>query len=86
MWLMWEGDTYSRADDDAAYLQAMDFATKFYLDLSEYQGYNASPCNIDIYVVHPILRNPGTDPELYYLIMNDIPWSTANSKDLLDAE
>lgn len=86
MWLMWEGDTYSRADDDAAYLQAMDFATKFYLDLSEYQGYNASPCNIDIYVVHPILRNPGTDPELYYLIMNDVPWSTANSKDLLDAE
>ena len=64
-------------DDDAAYLQAMDFAAKFHQDLTEYQDDTAAPCNIDIFVVRPVLRNPGSDnPELYYLIMNDKPWTT----------
>ena len=77
MWLMWVGDSVSAADDDAAYLQAMDFAAKFHQDLSEYQNNTASPCNVDIFVVRPILRNPGSEnPELYYLIMNDVPWTT----------
>ena len=77
MWLMWAGDSVSAADDDAAYLQAMDFAAKFHQDLTEYQDDTAAPCNIDIFVVRPVLRNPGSDnPELYYLIMNDKPWTT----------
>lgn len=77
MWLMWAGDSVSAADDDAAYLQAMDFAAKFHQDLSEYQNDTASPCNVDIFVVRPVLRNPGTEnTELYYLIMNDEPWTT----------
>ncbi len=77
MWLMWAGDSVSAADDDAAYLQAMDFAAKFHQDLSEYQNETASPCNVDIFVVRPVLRNPGSEnPELYYLIMNDQPWTT----------
>lgn len=78
MWLMWMGDSYSPADDDAAYLQAMDFAAKFYEDLMEVQGETNSPCNVDIYVVKPIIKNPGkSDPELHYLIMNEVPWTTA---------
>lgn len=77
MWLMWAGDTISPADDDAAYLQAMDFAAKFHQDLSEIQNESSSPCNVDIYVVRPVLRNPGTDnAALYYLIMNNTPWTT----------
>lgn len=77
MWLMWAGDSVSAADDDAAYLQAMDFAAKFHQDLTEYQDDTAAPCNIDIFVVRPVLRNPGSaNPELYYLIMNDKPWTT----------
>lgn len=77
MWLMWAGDSVSAADDDAAYLQAMDFAAKFHQDLSEYQNDTATPCNVDIFVVRPVLRNPGSEnPELYYLIMNDQPWTT----------
>ncbi len=77
MWLMWAGDSVSPADDDAAYLQAMDFAAKFHQDLLIYQDGTNSPCDIDIYVVRPIIRNPGTDSQaLYYLIMNDVPWST----------
>lgn len=79
MWLMWAGDSTSPADDDAAYLQAMDFAAKFHEDLMEEQNDSNSPCNVDIYVVKPIIKNPGSDnPELYYLIMNDEPWTTAN--------
>lgn len=79
MWLMWAGDSTSPADDDAAYLQAMDFAAKFHEDLMEEQNNSNSPCNVDIYVVKPIIKNPGSDnPELYYLIMNDEPWTTAN--------
>ena len=78
MWLMWAGDSTSAADDDAAYLQAMDFAAKFHQDLIEIQDGGNSPCNVDIYVARPILRNPGTEyAELYYLIMNDEPWTTA---------
>ncbi|MFQ6739418.1 MAG: hypothetical protein ACLRFJ_02000, partial [Alphaproteobacteria bacterium] len=81
MWLLWAGDSVSAADDDAAYLQAMDFAAKFYQDLSEEQDETNSPCNVDIFVVRPIIRNPGDDnQELYYLIMNDEPWSTANNE------
>lgn len=82
MWLLWQGDTYSASDDDAAYLQAMDFAEKFYRDLLDVQSEtNDNSCNVDIYVVRPIIRNPGEpNAELYYLIMNDTPWSTANQQ------
>lgn len=77
MWLMWVGDTFSAADDDAAYLQAMDFATKFHEDLMNVQNNTNSPCNVDIYVVRPIIHNIGSpNAELYYLIMNDHPWTT----------
>lgn len=78
MWLMWLGDSTSEEDDNAAYLQAMDFAQKFYQDLTETQDEeNAQICDVDIYVARPIIRNPGTDHEsLYWLIMNDEPWST----------
>lgn len=77
MWLMWMGDSTNPADDDAAYLQAMDFAAKFHEDLMEVQNDKNTPCNVDIYVAKPILKNPGTvDSEIYYLIMNDVPWTT----------
>ena len=77
MWLLWQGDSTSAEDDDAAYLQATDFAEKFHNDLIETMNEdNNHTCDVDIYVVRPILRNPDTDPELYYLIMNDEPWST----------
>ena len=78
MWLMWAGDSVSPADDDAAFLQAMDFASKFHQDLMEYQNDSNRPCNIDIWVVRPIIRDPGTAHQaLYYLVMNDEPWTTA---------
>ena len=78
MWLMWAGDSLSAADDDAAYLQAMDFAAKFHEDLMEMQSDSNSPCNVDIFVVRPILRDPGSDnATLYYLVMTDTPWTTA---------
>lgn len=81
MWLMWAGNSVDAADDDAAYLQAIDFATKFHQDLTEHQQDTNTPCNLDIYVVRPILRNPGTaNTELYYLIMNDKPWTTNYDK------
>ena len=82
MWLMWLGDSISAADDDAAYLQAMDTATKFHQDLSELQDEkNEYPCDIDIYVVRPIMQNPGTEnAAIYYLIMNDEPWTTHQDK------
>ncbi len=78
MWLLWAGDATSAADDDAAYLQAMDTAEKFWQDLTTVQAQkNNHACDVDIYVVRPILRNPDTqDAEIYYLIMNDIPWTT----------
>lgn len=78
MWLMWAGDSLDARDDDAAYLQAMDFASKFHQDVVEYQDeIGVHACDIDIFVVRPIVRNPGTaDEALYYLIMNDAPWST----------
>lgn len=79
MWLLWKGHSFSAADDDAAFLQAMDFAGKFHEDLMEVQGETNSPCNVDIYVVRPIIRNPDSpDAQLYYLIMNDQPWTTAD--------
>lgn len=76
MWLMWLGDATSAADDDAAYLQAMDFAAKFHQDLElTMQEHNSNACNVDIYVVRPIIRNPDQpDAAMYYLIMNDTPW------------
>jgi hypothetical protein len=79
MWLMWSGDSAIPEDDDAAYLQAMDFAQKFYQDLVETQeSENHHACDVDIYVVRPIIRNPGGESQsLYWLFMNDIPWSTA---------
>ena len=78
MWLMWAGNAYSAADDDAAYLQAMDFANKFHFNLDKIQTeQNNHACNVDIFVVRTIIHNPGTDnAELYYLIMNDTPWTT----------
>ena len=81
MWLMWAGDAYTAADDDAAFLQAMDFANKFHFNLDTIQAdENNHACDVDIYVVRPIIRNPGSDnPELYYLIMNDEPWTTHNT-------
>ena len=80
MWFMWLGDSVNPADDDAAYLQAMDFADKFHYNLEEIQtDKNNHACNVDIYVVRPIIRNPGTEnAEMYYLIMNDEPWTTNN--------
>ncbi len=83
MWLMWAGDAYSAADDDAAFLQAMDFANKFHFNLEKVQQeQNTHACNVDIYVVRPIIRNPDSEnPELYYLIMNDEPWTTSNNTD-----
>jgi len=82
MWLMWTGDSVSAADDDAAYLQAMDFAEKVWQDLQTQQDEAGTHhCNVDIYVVRPIIRNPGEeDSALYYLIMNDEPWTTADSE------
>lgn len=82
MWLLWAGDSVSPADDDAAFLQAMDFANKFNQDMQEVQdaasesGRSAGTmCDVDIFVVRPIIRNPDSDnPELFYLIMNDVPW------------
>ncbi len=82
MWLMWHGDSLSPADDDAAYLQAMDFASKFHQDLIETMDEkNSNACNVDIFVVRPIIRNPGAmDASLYYLIMNDVPWTTSDTE------
>ena len=82
MWLMWQGNSTDPADDDAAYLQAMDFAAKFFYQLDEFQDANGAECNVDIYVVHPLIRLDETnteDPhgELFYLFMNEIPWTTA---------
>lgn len=78
MWLLWQGNSIDPADDDAAYLQAMDFASKFHEDLDNTQhDENDFPCDVDIYVVRPIIRNPGTpNAEIYYLFMNDTPWTT----------
>lgn len=82
MWLMWLGNSTDPADDDAAYLQAMDFASKFYYKLDEYQDEHGANCNVDIYVVHPIIRLDETNVdepkgEMFYLFMNEIPWSTS---------
>ena len=79
MWMMWIGDAGVPADDDAAYLQAFDFATKFHNDLMTQQDGANSPCNVDIYVVRPIIRNPASkNAQMFYLIMNDVPFSTGN--------
>ncbi len=78
MWLMWLGNAFNAADDDAAFLQAMDFANKFHYNIEQTQeNTGRNDCNVDIYVVRPVIRNPGTESaELYYLIMNDKPWTT----------
>jgi len=80
MWMMWSGDSTNPADDDAAYLQATDFAQKFYQDLVTVQDEtNRYACDVDIFVVRPIIRNPGTPhQQIYWLFMNDTPWSTAD--------
>ncbi|MBR1380030.1 MAG: hypothetical protein IJ560_00360 [Alphaproteobacteria bacterium] len=80
MWMLWAGDYVSAADDDAAYLQAMDFAEKFHQDLVDSQESDGNvACDVDIYVVRPIIRNPGDDnAALYYLFMNGEPWTTRN--------
>ena len=78
MWILWSGDSINAADDDAAYLQSMDFADKFHYNLiSTMEEKNNHACDVDIYVVRPIIRNPGNNPQLYYLVMNDTPWTTA---------
>ncbi len=82
MWFMWQGNSTDPADDEAAYLQAMDFAAKFYYKLDEFQDKNGAECNVDIYVVRPIIRLDETNMdkptgELFYLFMNDTPWTTA---------
>ena len=82
MWLMWEGNSTDTTDDDAAFLQSMDFAEKFNYVLNEYQDEHGKNCNVDIYVVRPIIRLDESDPdntkgELFYLFMNDEPWTTA---------
>ncbi len=77
MWILFAGSSTNISEDDAAYLQAMDFAAKFHEDLLEVQNDTNSPCNVDIFVVRPILRNPDTNnADLFYLIMNDNPWTT----------
>ncbi|MBR5355029.1 MAG: hypothetical protein IK122_02790, partial [Alphaproteobacteria bacterium] len=82
MWLMWVGNSTDPADDDAAYLQAMDFTSKFSYQLDEYQDEHGANCNVDIYVVRPIIRLDETNAdepsgEMFYLFMNEIPWSTS---------
>ena len=86
MWLFWSGSSTSAADDDAAFLQAMNFAEKFHQDLIEVQDeYDNAACNVDIYVVRPIIRNPGTEnEEIYFLIMNDVPWTTNGINNVSD--
>ena len=55
----------------------MDFAEKFHADLIDTMDeQNNHACNVDVYVVRPVLRNPDMRPEIYYLIMNDEPWTT----------
>ena len=87
MWLFWAGSSTSAADDDAAFLQAMSFAEKFHQDLVDVQDETGiAACDIDIYVVRPIIRNPGTEKqELYYLFMNDVPWTTNGHNETTDA-
>ena len=84
MWLLWQGNSTDPSDDDAAYLQAMDFAEKFAYNLNKLQEDESAHCNVDIYVVRPIIRLDETNlenpsGEMFYLFMNDIPWTTAES-------
>ncbi len=78
MWLFWAGSSTIPADDDAAFLQAMSFAEKFHQDLVETQDeYDNAACDVDIFVVRPVVRDPGSPNEaLYYLFMNNVPWTT----------
>lgn len=82
MWLLWEGDSTNPSNDDAAYLQAMNFADKFAYNLNQVQSEQGVNCNIDIYVVRPIIRLDETNTnnpsgEMFYLFMNDVPWTTS---------
>ncbi|MFQ6760171.1 MAG: glycosyl hydrolase 108 family protein [Alphaproteobacteria bacterium] len=88
MWLFWAGSSTSANDDDAAFLQAMSFAEKFHQDLVDVQDEaGIAACDVDIYVVRPIIRNPGTDnQELYYLFMNDVPWTTNGYNETTNTE
>ena len=78
MWMLWEGSATTEADDDAAFLTAVYTAETLHQDLVEIQDeLNTMACDVDIYVVRPIIRNPGTEnEELYYLFMNETPWTT----------
>ncbi len=78
MWMFWAGSSTIPADDDAAFLQAMSFAEKFHQDLVETQDeYDNAACDVDIFVVRPVIRDPaGPNEELYYLFMNNVPWTT----------
>ena len=88
MWLFWAGSSTSATDDDAAFLQAMSFAEKFHQDLVDVQDETGvTACDVDIYVVRPIIRNPGTEKqELYYLFMNDTPWTTNGYNETTNTE
>ena len=82
MWLMWTGNSTDPSDDDAAFLQSMDFASKFHSQLEDFQDKHGAECNVDIYVVRPLIRLDERDidnpkGEMYYLFMNDIPWTTS---------
>ena len=90
MWFMWVGASSAPEDDDAAYLEATDFASKFAYGLNTYMEDSANHiplsgyCNVDIYVVRLIIQldeehiNEDGRPtgKLFYLVMNDVPWNT----------
>lgn len=90
MWLMWTGASTDPADDDAAFLEASDFASKFAYALNEYMEDSSNNisssgyCNVDVYVVSLIVQldeeNLDEDGrptgKLFYLVMNDVPWTS----------
>lgn len=91
MWFMWGSLTDAAEDDDAAYLQATDMATKVHYAIQDYQNENGLNCNVDIFVVHPIIRLDETDPEntkgeLFYLVMNDKPFTTNHQFEGVDLQ
>lgn len=64
-WLMWVGSSTTPEEDNDAYIQATNFAQTFTKDLNNL-------CDIDVYVVRPIIRNFETNHQnLYWLIVSD---------------
>jgi len=66
----------------------MDFANKFFMDIRDVQDemtgarHADTMCDVDIFVVRPVVRyfsEDDDDGKLYYLIMNDIPWTVRTS-------